>query len=576
MIFAPGAAEGGLMSRWSVAIVDSGVTDETEARLGPSLFSYDYYARDGDTDGGRVTSHGSRVAESVELTNGQLERFDMQISSNSEWYISNYAVNTALRDVVNLVDSGWNVGAVNMSFGSYSYFWTTPFRSAISLLQARDVFTVSSSGNGGSSRYVESPTYPARLSNVISVGSHDGHGNPSDFSRSSSWGVHLLADGEDVPGSGVNGTSFAAPQVAATVTTMQALVEGTTGDRLNFVEVIDALQQGGAGPRSAVDPGDNRTTYFLHDHAGSVDYVLARYVDPNFTGLEYIASYSDLEAVFGRNAGAARAHFLTDGAWEGRTVGFDGLEYLASHADLRVAFGADRTAAANHYLDSGRLEGRSVTFDAHAYMAANPDVTAAFGGDPDSATMHYITAGAAEGRATVSATLATAEPPAVSEGDTDLGRDGSTAGRLTLNQSATGTIGEAGDRDWFATDLTEGETVVVQVRGASGGGGTLEDPDLFVYDNDGSLVAYSLDDGAGADAYLAFTPTTTGTYYIEVDGHASGVGGYTLTAGSPDADAMDELQAGQDAFDRVALSFEDVRVAVLADGTPSSDPFGLI
>lgn len=564
------------MSRWSVAIVDSGVTDETEARLGASIFSYDYYARDGDTDGGRVTSHGSRVAESVELTNAQLERLDLQISSNSEWSLSSYAVNNALRDVGSLLDSGWNVGAVNMSFGSSYFFWTTPFRSAISLLHARDVFTVSSSGNGGSSRYVESPTYPARLSNVISVGSHDGHGNPSDFSRSSSWGVHVLADGEDVPGNGDNGTSFAAPQVAATVTTMQALVEGTTGDRLNFVEVIDALQLGGAGPRSAVDPGDNRTTYFLHDHGGSVDYVLARYVDPNFSGLEYIASYSDIEAVFGRDAGAARSHFLTNGAWEGRTVGFDGLEYIASHADLRAAFGADRTAAANHFLDNGRFEGRSVTFDAHAYMAANPDVAAAFGGDPDSAALHYIVSGAAEGRATVSATLATAELQPVSEDGPDIGRKASTAGRLALNQSAIGEIGEIGDRDWFAADLTEGETVVVQVRGASGGGGTLGDPDLFVYDDDGSLVAYSLDDGAGTDAYLAFTPIRSGTHYFEVDGHESNVGGYTLSVGFADAGALDDLLAGRDPFDRTAQSFEDIRVAVFADGTPSSDPFGLI
>ncbi|MFX4221122.1 MAG: S8 family serine peptidase [Thalassobaculum sp.] len=564
------------MSRWSVAIVDSGVTDETEARHGASLFSYDYYARDGDTDGGRATSHGSLVAEAVELTNAHLERVDLQISSNSERALSSYAVNSALGDVGSLADSGWNIGAVNMSFGSTYSYWSSPFRSAIGLLHGQDIFSVAASGNGGTSRYLESPIYPARLPNVISVGSHDGEGNPSYFSRNTSGGVHLLADGEDVPGTGDNGTSFAAPQVAATVTTMQALVEGATGDRLNFAEVIDALQQGGLGPRSAVDPADNRTTYFLHDHGGSVDYVLARYVDPNFSGLEYIASYSDLEAVFGRDAGSARSHFITDGIWEGRTVAFDGLEYIASYADLRGVFGTDRTAAATHYLDAGRAEGRSVSFDADAYMVANPDVAAAFNGDPDSATIHYITAGAAEGRPTSGAATGTSTPAAVSESGTDFARDASTPGRVGVGQSATGTIGHIGDRDWFATELTAGETVVIQARGASSGGGTLYDPELFVYDSSGSFVAYDLDHGTGWDAYLAFTPSQSGTYFLEVDGYSRYTGSYTLSAASVSPSSLNDLLAGRDVSDRVASAFEEVEIAALADGMPSSDPFGLL
>lgn len=564
------------MSRWSVAIVDSGVTDETEARFGASLFAYDYYRRDTDTDGGRATSHGSQVAEAVELTNGNLERLDLQVSSDNERALSSYSVNTALRDVANLADSGWNIGAVNMSFGSTSFFWSSPFRSAISLLHSQDVFSVAAAGNGGTSRFLESPIYPARLSNVISVGSHDGEGNPSYFSRNSSWGVHLLADGEDVTGNGITGTSFAAPQVAATVTTMQALVEGVTGDRLSFSEVIDALQQGGSGPRSAPDPADNRTTYFLHDHNGSVEYALARHVDPNFSGLEYIASYSDLEAAFGRDAAAARSHFINTGAWEGRSVDFDGLEYIASYGDLRAVFGTDRAAAASHFLDAGRGEGRRASFDAEAYMTANPDVAAAFGGDPDRATMHYITTGAAEGRATLSSHAASAALPARSEVGADLARDPSTTGGLSGNQSATGTIGQAGDRDWFAVDLSAGETVVIEAQGVSGGGGTLYDPELYVYDSNGSLVTFDFDSGIGTDAYLAFTATASDTYYVEVDGYGEHTGTYNLSVAAASPRALDGLLAGQDPLDREATTFQEVQVALLADGAPSSDPFGLI
>ena len=57
------------MGVWAVGIVDSGVTDETEAVYGANLYEYDYYYGNAETDGSRTTSHGSVVATSVEGTN---------------------------------------------------------------------------------------------------------------------------------------------------------------------------------------------------------------------------------------------------------------------------------------------------------------------------------------------------------------------------------------------------------------------------------------------------------------------------------------------------------------------------
>jgi hypothetical protein len=564
------------MGNWSVAIVDSGVTLETEAVYGPSLFDYDYYGQDSDTDGGRISSHGSQVAASIEATNAHLERLDLQITNNSGSLISSIAIRNALHDVNNLASEGWHVGAVNMSFGGYYASWTSYFRSQIALLHDQGVYSVAAAGNYGSRNYFEYPYYPARFGNVISVGSHDGAGNPSWFSQNHSGGVHILADGEDFPNQGSLGTSFAAPQVAATVATMQALVEASTGSRLSFDQVIDGLQQGGHGPRSAVDPADGQTTYFLLDHPGSVTYTLATHVDPHVSWLEYIASYADLEAAFGRDAGAARDHFIHRGVWEGRSVGFDGLEYLASYADLRAAFGTDRGAATSHYLDSGRFEGRTVTFSADDYLAANPDLASVFNGNRDQATEHYITAGAAEGRSPGGQGLAGVDPAAVSEDGTEFDRATSTGGILSVGQSATASIGDDGDRDWYAADLAAGQTVMIQVRGAAGEGGTLFDPDLFVYDSDGFYLAYDFDGGTGHDAQLAFTAPTAGTYYLEVDGYLGHTGGYTLELTQASGTSMDELAAGLDPEDRQPGSFADVQIALLSDGPLSLDPFGLL
>lgn len=566
------------MGAWSVAIIDSGVTNEAEATYGANLYEYDYYYGNAETDGGRTTSHGSNVAASIELTNSELERLDMQISNNAQTYLSQSAIFNALTDVGNLTNQGWSVGAINMSFGSTSSAWTEYYQSQINVLANAGVFTVAAAGNGGASTGLENPIYPAGLPNVISVGSHDGSGNPSWFSQNSDTGVDILADGENFPGNGNFGTSYASPQVAATVATMQALVESSTDDRLDFSQVVDALQQGGAGPQSAPDPADNTTTYFLHDHAGSVSYVLSNYVDTAFSGLEYIASYSDIESIYGRDASGARDHFVDTGVWEGRTVDFDGLEYIASYSDLRSVFGTDRVGATGHYLDSGRAEGRTVTFDADEYMTANPDIAAAVNGNHDQATLHYITAGAAEGRSTTGPAPVTASPSqaAVSESGADLPQSTATTGVVGIGQSVTGTIGYWGDRDWFASDLTAGETVVIQARGASSGGGTLYDPELIVRDGNGSLLAYNFDSGVGWDAYLAYTPAYTGTHYLSVDGYWYYTGTYTLEVDRSSLSSLSDLAAGFDETDRIAPASDNVEVALLAGSTPSSDPFGLI
>ncbi|WP_420403514.1 S8 family serine peptidase [Nisaea sp.] len=524
------------MGVWSVGIIDSGVTDETEARFGRNLYEYDFYYGNSETDGGRTTSHGSVVAESVEHTNAALERIDMQIGNNSETAISSYSVRDALGQLASLHDSGWHIGSFNMSFSSQYTYSSSIYQAQINALADRGIFGVGSSGNGGTAGALETAGYPARLSNMISVGSHDGAGNPSSFSQNHPSTIHVLADGEDFPSSAYSGTSFAAPQVAATVTTVQAMVEGVTSDRLSFGEVVDVLQFGGAGPISNPDPADGVTAYFLHTHSGSVDYAMSTYVDPHFSGLEYIASYSDLEAAFGRDAGAAREHFLNAGVYEGRTVEFDGLEYVASHPDLIGSIGTDRVVAAAHYLDTGRREGRLTNFDADNYMDANPDLAAAFGGDDNLATQHYITSGYFEGRSTGDLNGPSIGAPqiswGVSEGTTDLPFARNTHGYVGVGQSATGTVavpvGGQYDLDLFRTDLVAGQTILIHARGGHSGGGNLHDPYVAIYDSDGFFLANDRNSGVGLDAALTYTPTEGGTHYIMVTGGLNHFGTYTV------------------------------------------------
>ena len=381
---------------YSMVIMDDGITNALQARIGrPTAAEYDYYFEFPDTDDGIPNTHSDSVYLSALSVSRAYDVIDLKVASAALGdYWSTY-VEQALDDILTATD--FNIAAVNMSFGGF----TSPlqFADEISLLANRGIITVCAAGNGGDHSSRESASYPALLSDVIAVGSHDGRGNPSEFSQNGR-GVDILADGEDMPGPGIDGTSFAAPRVAATVTHVQAIVEGLTDTRLSVGQMIDALQQGGAGPRSNPDPADGSTRYFLHDHGGSLDYAWSRYGGTPAKALEYVASHADLCNVLGANANTGRLHFEHHGSVEERAITFDGLEYIASHGDLIGAFGANALAGASHYIAAGRHEGRAASFDGLEYVASHRDLILAFGANEDAGSSHFIRSGRLEGRGT--------------------------------------------------------------------------------------------------------------------------------------------------------------------------------
>ena len=84
--------------------------------------------------------------------------------------------------------------------------------------------------------------------------------------------------------------------------------------------------------------------------------------DP-FDALAYIASYTDLIAAYGTDAGTGLQHYVHHGHGEGRQIEFDGLAYIRGYSDLVDAFGADGQAGARHFIEYGHREGRSAHFD---------------------------------------------------------------------------------------------------------------------------------------------------------------------------------------------------------------------
>ena len=120
-------------------------------------------------------------------------------------------------------DARHEVDVVSLSFSLATY--SEEVAMAISDLVCRRVIVVCAASNRGHT-YQTSISYPARLGNVLCIGSHSDHGKSSSFSPVGQ-DLDFLAPGENILGSSSssfsnqatcgNGTSFAAPAVAGLI-----------------------------------------------------------------------------------------------------------------------------------------------------------------------------------------------------------------------------------------------------------------------------------------------------------------------------------------------------------------------
>jgi hypothetical protein len=111
----------------------------------------------------------------------------------------------------------------------------------------------------------------------------------------------------------------------------------------------------------------------------------------------------------------------------------------------------------------------------------------------------------------------------------DYGDDINFAWHLTVGTPQTGNAELAGDADWFRVQLDAGKKYSVQVHGADGHGGTLADPFVALWDSAGNHLAEDNDSGVGHDAFLTFTPSSSGFYYVAASSiFGVGTGSYTV------------------------------------------------
>ena len=127
-----------------------------------------------------------------------------------------------------------------------------------------------------------------------------------------------------------------------------------------------------------------------------------------------------------------------------------------------------------------------------------------------------------------------------------------TTGRVAVDGSVTGEIEVPYDDDWFAVTLKAGRTYRIDLKGASTGDGTLDDPRLIgVRDAGGALMSLH-----GSHSRLLITPLGDATYYVVAAGasyytvvggigkRSHSLGTYTLSVTDVTKSAADDFAAG--------------------------------
>ncbi|SDR10522.1 M10 family metallopeptidase C-terminal domain-containing protein [Pseudovibrio sp. Tun.PSC04-5.I4] len=111
--------------------------------------------------------------------------------------------------------------------------------------------------------------------------------------------------------------------------------------------------------------------------------------------------------------------------------------------------------------------------------------------------------------------------------DTGVDAQGTTH---TVFETVQGTISNDGDSDWYAVELTAGQTYTFAAMGTFDGENRLVDPYLRLRDGEGNLIVEDDDGGPGSHSTITFTAATSGTVYLDVASYDNvGTGQYGLS-----------------------------------------------
>ena len=121
-----------------------------------------------------------------------------------------------------------------------------------------------------------------------------------------------------------------------------------------------------------------------------------------------------------------------------------------------------------------------------------------------------------------------------------------------------GNLKKATDNDWLKVDLKAGQIYGISVKARVSSEGTLLDPMLTLYDQNGALIISNDDGGVETEPYIEFTPANDQSFYVSVSSYGAdetGLGTYLLEVNDLGLAQSDDFTS--DAVTKSILIFDE-------------------
>ncbi len=292
------------------------------------------------------------------------------------------------------------------------------------------------------------------------------------------------------------------------------------------------------------------------DHENDVSSIMSAFINTSLTGLT-ADDIAGAQALYGGEGGSTvfddfptnsigtDGSFVVGGAQSGEIEISGDEDWFAVEVvgNRLYQFDLSGNTLSDTYLELRGAQGQlfKINDDGGPGLDSRIIFEPAFSG-----TLYLVASAFSSGTGTYTLTAIDITPPPVpgitlSEGLSDSPGSVVTSDVVISGDIFEGRLANGTDHDFVRIELTAGVTYTFQLNGADTEGGTLTNPVLSLRDASGDLIVSNDEGGTVFDPTIEYTPTATGTYYLEASSENASGGTYTLVTTPDERTVLDSV-----------------------------------
>ena len=236
-------------SNQTIVVIDTGYNSAYKYP-GEIVYEYDFADKD-ESAAAYKNNHGSQVAQIASKEAVGADIIHLKVFGDGAWFAGGNDIQDALQWTIDNAEK-YNISAVNMSlgYGNATETSDTFLKDEFARLADKGVLVTTAAGNSYQ-HYGEGVTHFSADVNTIAVSATDQNGDIASWSQHDRKLTDIFAQGDNVAVDNVNGThnvdgtSFAAPNIAGKIAVVQEAAEDIVGHKLSKERMVDLMQMTG-------------------------------------------------------------------------------------------------------------------------------------------------------------------------------------------------------------------------------------------------------------------------------------------------------------------------------------------